>query len=324
MTIARVSPPGSPRATARDEEPVYFPAGAHQLFGVLTRPVVESNSCAVLLIKGGSPNLVSFQRNRLAVRIARRAAGLGYHVLRFDWHGVGESGGPLEAFRLDRPFGDDVVAAVKWLQAQGFAQVLLVGSCYGGRAALMAARKLHGIGGVVLVSLSVAYDLYRLRADNLAVSQYERRGMDLHRLRRLFNSAIRRAYARKVWDKVRAIVARRWSRLTSRDAIDPTLVSTDVFGQLKHLLDHRVPVRFIYGTEDPFYRHFRRVNQGAFGRFLARYGDLVEVSADIEGVVHDYTTVAVQDGTVEAVAQWLRHRLPTTESQTLVAEQVGS
>lgn len=317
MTIVSTSQSVPPCATARHEEPVYFRSGHHDLFGVLTRPVGEANGQAVVLIKGGSPNLVSFQRNRLAVRIARRAAGLGYHVLRFDWHGVGESGGPTDFFRLDRPFGNDVVAAVKWLQAQGFKRVVLVGSCYGGRAALMAARKLRGIEGVILVSMSVAHDLIRLRVDKVAVSQYMKRGMSFKRLRKLFDGTMRRAYARVIRNKVHAVFARYWRRLRSPDPIDPTQVSEDVLGQLKHLLDHGVPVYFVYGTADPFYAHFLRVRNGAFGRFLAKYGGLVEVSADIDGVVHDYTTVGVQDGTLEAVDQWLRRRLPASAPRSV-------
>ena len=47
------------------------------------------------------------------VRLARAIANLGHTVVRFDWHGVGDSSGEIDRFVLDRPFVGDVVAVCR-------------------------------------------------------------------------------------------------------------------------------------------------------------------------------------------------------------------
>src|SRR5688572_5780835 len=100
----------SREATTADEILAFIPAEDAQLFGVLTQPTVEPNGLCVIILLGGIFNL-SVNRNRLTVRIARRLASQGYHVLRLDQHGVGESSGTVTESRLDKPWVEDVTAA---------------------------------------------------------------------------------------------------------------------------------------------------------------------------------------------------------------------
>ena len=79
--------------------------------------------------------------NKAAVRISRRLAGVGIGVLRFDFTGLGASGGSFG----DATFAsnvDDLVAASDAMGAAGIAPSLLLGHSLGGAAVLVAAGRL--------------------------------------------------------------------------------------------------------------------------------------------------------------------------------------
>ena len=93
----------------------------------------------------------STNRNRVVVRLSRAIANLGHTVVRFDWHGVGDSSGEIDRFVLDRPFVGDVVAVCDSLSGAAD-RLLVIGVCFGGRSALAAAPQLEILSGLVLVS----------------------------------------------------------------------------------------------------------------------------------------------------------------------------
>ena len=75
--------------TSRTELPVRFPVADERAFGILTEPLGTARGIGVVLLNATS------DRNRLQTRLARRLAAIGFHVLRFDYRGFGESSGPL-------------------------------------------------------------------------------------------------------------------------------------------------------------------------------------------------------------------------------------
>jgi putative redox protein len=76
--------------------------------------------------------------NRAAVRIARRLAGVGIGVLRFDFTGLGQSEGDFaeSTFALNVK---DLVAATAAMERAGFPPMLMLGHSLGGAAVLAAA-----------------------------------------------------------------------------------------------------------------------------------------------------------------------------------------
>jgi putative redox protein len=91
-------------------------------------------------------------KNSLAAsRVARALARTGIGVLRFDFAGAGNGGGPLGdgGFAADV---DDLVAAATAMAGAGMPPSLLVGHSLGGAAAISAATKLPGIRAVATIA----------------------------------------------------------------------------------------------------------------------------------------------------------------------------
>jgi pimeloyl-ACP methyl ester carboxylesterase len=125
------------RAQASDEHFVYIPVGVDHVFGVFTEPVGTPSGLAVLLLSGGMYTL-STNRNRMFVDLARDLAGAGHRVLRMDYRGVGESTGVIGPYALSDPNQADVTGAFECLAAAGRTDLVVVGCCYGARAAMHA------------------------------------------------------------------------------------------------------------------------------------------------------------------------------------------
>ncbi len=85
-----------------------------------------------------------------ARRISARLAGAGIAVLRFDFTGLGHSGGEFEntTFRTNIA---DLLEAAKALEARGMAPQMLIGHSLGGAAVLGTARQLDSVRAVVTI-----------------------------------------------------------------------------------------------------------------------------------------------------------------------------
>ncbi len=85
-----------------------------------------------------------------ARRIAGRLAAMGIAVLRFDFTGVGHSGGEFENTSFSSNVAD-LVAAANYLKGRGMPPGLLIGHSLGGAAVLKAAGQIDSIKAVVTI-----------------------------------------------------------------------------------------------------------------------------------------------------------------------------
>lgn len=133
---------------AGSESALVFAVGQSELVGVLHRP---SNAGAegVVLIVGGPQYRVGSHRQ--FVELARALSNRGIAVLRFDYRGLGDSGGIREGFLS---ISEDIRAAVDCLlEAEpSVASVFLWGLCDAATAASFYAPLDERITGVVLVN----------------------------------------------------------------------------------------------------------------------------------------------------------------------------
>ena len=83
-----------------------------------------------------------------ARRIAGRLAAMGIAVLRFDFTGLGHSGGEFTNTSFTSNV-DDLVAACRYLDGRNLAPSLLIGHSLGGAAVLKARARIPSIKAVV-------------------------------------------------------------------------------------------------------------------------------------------------------------------------------
>lgn len=85
-----------------------------------------------------------------ARRISARLAGMGIAVLRFDFTGLGHSGGEFGNTSFTSNV-DDLIAACKYLDGTGMPPTLLIGHSLGGAAVLKAASQIDQIKAVATI-----------------------------------------------------------------------------------------------------------------------------------------------------------------------------
>lgn len=289
-------------ATTGNEVPVFIPSGEDELFGILTSPVVEANGITVVLLTGGG-RMSSTHRNRMFVHAARRASSLGYHVLRFDYRGVGESSGDVPLAELDRPAIVDLMSALEWLKTQGLERVVVVGTCYGGRMALHAAPSIPNLEGLVLSSTPVE--------DYIGASSsllwHARKGMSKGGL--LLRSRWPK-YARIALKRLRRILLRPIRRVATPD--DDGMTSPLFMKPLRDAISRDIPVLLLHGDTDIQYAAFERALTGRLGRVIADSRGLVTV-AIMPGELHGSITLGSQEFLlqhIEAFLRDLRHGSP--------------
>jgi pimeloyl-ACP methyl ester carboxylesterase len=287
--------------TTSEERPVFFRAAGEDLFGIITEPAGEPKGVALVLLPGGN-FMPATHRDRLWVRIARRVAAQGYHALRFDYHGVGESGGEIDTYRLARPFVDDVLAGVRCLQEQGVREVALAGTCFGARTALASADRIPGLRGVALLATPVSDGEVGVGIEATPTSHYLRRAFSAPALRGLLHARSRRWYLRIAHTKMRA--ALRSSRLLPRAMRGAAGgVSPHFSDPLAKLAADGTPVLLAYGTEDRIYRLFRDARPELTGMLDAPGAQIEERL--IEGGAHTLSRLAVQDEVASMIEEWL-------------------
>ncbi len=285
------------------EDATFFTTGSDQLFGVLTSPTSNPRGIALIVLTGGAS--LSFDVNRLPVRLCRRAAALGFHAFRFDYHGFGESAGNSERFDLASPFVRDAEAAMDWLEGLGLDRFVLVGSCFGARTALSAAQH-RGVVAVALVSPPVRdfemgeRSVIRLTSE-LSLAGYVKRAVQPRILRGLIHGQGQR-YRKIAWEKLSRASGFR-SHLQAETGRSRYEVSRNFLEPLSVLMQRQTPLLFIFGSDDDFLEEFDRAIPPHAGLDV-READHVNV-VELPGEVHGFTSLAAQDAVVDCLTSWI-------------------
>jgi pimeloyl-ACP methyl ester carboxylesterase len=118
-----------------DPRPLSFPTGDG---GVVHADLYGGGERGVVLAHGARFDKESWAKQARALEAA------GFRVLALDFRGYGESTGPGQADPMSAPLGNDVLAAVRWLKANGAKSVAAVGASMGGGAVAAAAAAAPG------------------------------------------------------------------------------------------------------------------------------------------------------------------------------------
>ncbi len=140
---ARESRSERQREALRTMKPFYFGADDAPLFGVYSQPnAAVARRAAVLMC---APLATEYMRTHYAIRlVGSQLARYGFHVLRFDYHGTGDSSGEVGAGQFDLWSDDIALAAKELLDFSGVQDLALVGLRMGAALAVeaLASRKI--------------------------------------------------------------------------------------------------------------------------------------------------------------------------------------
>lgn len=134
-----------------------------RLFGTLHLPSKPNDALpAVILLSPGVKMRVG--PGRLYVPLTELMNSLGYMVLRFDFHGLGDSEGELEETMLADVYNHievgryvgDTLSAMRWLREQhGSKRFMLGGLCGGAITALLAAERDPSVESLLSLGMTV-------------------------------------------------------------------------------------------------------------------------------------------------------------------------
>lgn len=115
------------------EDALIFPCAGERLLGIVSQPA-QPLEHGVLIIVGGPQYRVGSHRQFLL--LSRRLAAEGYPAFRFDYRGMGDSGGSMRGFET---VSDDIAAAIEaFLHAcPTVRHIVLWGLCDAASAALL-------------------------------------------------------------------------------------------------------------------------------------------------------------------------------------------
>jgi uncharacterized protein len=135
----------------------------HRLFGTLHLPGTPNRALpAVVLLSPGIKMRVG--PGRLYVPLTELMNSLGYAVLRFDYHGLGDSEGELTETLLADVYNHievgryvgDALCALRWLREQhGYRRFMLGGLCGGAITALLTAERDASVESLLALGMTV-------------------------------------------------------------------------------------------------------------------------------------------------------------------------
>ncbi len=137
-----------------------------RLFGILHQPAVPREGAETVLIL--SPGVkMRVAPHRLYNKLAERFVAMGYPVLRFDFHGLGDSEGDAPETLLADFYGAtqlgryvrDTLSAMDWMQrTSGATRFIAAGLCGGALTGLLTAAQDPRIVALFAISLPVILD----------------------------------------------------------------------------------------------------------------------------------------------------------------------
>lgn len=294
-------------ATSEQETPFFVQAEGEDVFAVLTEPTAPPRGVAAIILSGGA-YVGATNRNRVSVRMARELAARGFHAVRMDYHGVGDSTGEIDLYPLHRPFVADLLAVTAFVEAQGIDRFILVGTtCFGARTALAGAGRVSGLEGVVSLAAPIRDFPFTRDPTATPTQVYVKRAFSRSTLEGLRDPRRRRAYAAIAATKARAALHRARPTKTAGGVAEAPGdgMSPGFYEPLVALAERRVPVLIGYGEHDDYYEEFSAAREGPRLRALFDAPDSRFTLRTVKGSIHALRRIAAQDAMIEMTQEWL-------------------
>ena len=230
------------------------------------------------------------------VNAARRLTAEGFHCLRLDLRGRGDSPGDKDDTDLDAMI-DDVLAAGRYLRANGTEKLSVLGICSGGNVTLGAASLDKSIDCLILWSTPL-FAPHKKKTEEL-----RRTGFFLGEyLRKLFR---RETYAKLFAGKlnIRLILAiltgkGRGNPRAARGERNPKDSRRDVMADLEGYAGKAL---FIYGSADD-----EAAGAPEFYREYCRKNSIPAAFHTVEGANHSYYSLDWEKEVIDTTLSWLK------------------
>lgn len=274
------------------ERAVRFGPGA-RLVGIETLPAEgrdDPSLPAVILLNAGVVHRVG--PHRMTVYLARRLAESGFHVLRYDRSGLGDSQ-PRPCGKATGAAIADGQAAMDYLAAtSGRRRFVFGGLCSGADNSIKVALVDKRVVGTILL------DPFGYPTPRFYLERFQAKGADLGALVRYANRELR-----KVVDRWRPRPAEAASPSKPSSAYRRKQTPKEIFGdQLRRLTDRNVRILAVYtGSASDRFNYAEQFADGfrAFG--LADRVDCIHLPQ----VNHTFTELAAQQLLCDHVGGWL-------------------
>ncbi len=279
-------------------------------FGILTEPAVPSNQTgtAVLLLNIGANHHIG--SNRMYVHMARIWATQGFHVLRMDFSGMGDS--PAQAGKENDVYSSRSMAetrsAIDYMLAQGATRVVLMGLCSGAYVAYHTAIADPRVSGIVMInpltfhwtegdSLEV-----RMRKSFRSTEQYKRTLFKAETWRRIARGSVSvGAIAGELGRRAQKRATREAKALLARVTGD-IAEATDIERGFRQLTARGTRCLMIFGAEDGGID----VIEEHLGRDAAAMRNAAGFRMEIlEGPDHTFTPLWTQRRLLHLVSEYL-------------------
>jgi pimeloyl-ACP methyl ester carboxylesterase len=273
------------------EEPMFFGAG-ESLFGILSAPPAglrRRGRPAIILMNAGTVHRIG--PHRFYVQLARRWATLGFHVLRMDLSGIGDSPAPAdcrENLCYPRDGLANIEAAMSALAARlDVEKFLLVGLCSGGDLAFQTGFRNSRVAGAVIINPRTfcVNDLEMVESYKRARYYFES-FLNRNKLKRLVTGRVEIARALGMLaENVKGL----WSRRRANTAAEGTL--NDVPRCLRMMAERGVDTFLVASEHDPGVEYV----DNHFGRGMRALAGVKGFRrADFRGTDHTFTSIYAQ------------------------------
>jgi pimeloyl-ACP methyl ester carboxylesterase len=290
------------------------------LFGILAQPEPPSPPSgqrartAILMLNVGTNHRVG--PNRLYVKMARHWARAGYHTLRFDLAGMGDSrsaSGYTETRLYSKDSVIDVRAAIDALSARGCDRFVLLGLCSGAYAAFQTALADSRVVAQVLLNprrLSVAAGdtLEQVMSESYKSRRYYQKALfSPQTYLRLFRGQVN---IRGIGRRMQALIGARLARLSAR--LLGRASDEDVLTNVRQLCRRGVESLFVVAHEDDGVDYLE-FHLGTSGRAVRSPRFRMHF---VNGSDHTFSRIASQDELIAYVSTELTKRLPGCPTPT--------
>jgi dienelactone hydrolase len=320
--------PNDAHAPALRERAVVF-GTRNPLFGVLTSPPAELQRGhevpAIIVLNSGTAHRIG--AHRLTVPMARRWAAVGFHVLRMDLSGIGDSptvtGNP-ENQSYPKDALQDVQAAMDYLaQMTGRKRFVIAGLCSGGDIAFQVAYQDARVAGAVLMNpRTFGVNDLGVIASYQSARWYQGSLMRASSWVKLLRGDVDVARAvRIVAPKVKDVVVQRAKRAVSGlnellggklgNAAGGTASPNDIIGCLRSMVERGVDTFMLVTEHDPGIDYID-TNFGADIRALGTMATFQRT--DVKGTDSTFTARWAQEHVSAVITDHLKQRFLASAS----------